>query len=415
MLTLTIDQQNALDSIIDFLADPNETAFVLTGYSGTGKSTLVQYILDYIPKYQKVMKLLDNSAKDHYEIMLTATTNKAAESLMGLCNENVSTIHSALGLRVRKDEKTGESYLVSMSKGTLTNKMLFIDEASYIDSNLLNLIFKGTKNCKIIFIGDPAQLTPVKSGATPVFTSKFKGACLEQVVRQCEGNPIIELSTKFRNTVNTGEFFNFTPDGVTIRHMDRNAFNQEVQDEFTKPDWKYQDSKLLAWTNNRVVEYNNWLQTLLTGDPHFQAGDYAICNSYINGGGNYIIRTDQTVQITHIAPETDEYGVLGKRVEIEKRTTFFLPNSRQEKLATIKKLRSMEDYFALGYIDKNWIDLRSLHSCTINKSQGSTFDQVFIDLDDIRRCNSGNQIARLLYVVASRARNRVTFTGDLVA
>jgi ATP-dependent exoDNAse (exonuclease V) alpha subunit len=63
---------------------------------------------------------------------------------------------------------------------------------------------------------------------------------------------------------------------------------------------------------------------------------------------------------------------------------------------------------------ENWIDLRAAYAQTVNKSQGSTYDRVFIDLDDIRRCNSGDQIARMLYVAVSRAREQVFLTGDLV-
>ena len=67
----------------------------------------------------------------------------------------------------------------------------------------------------------------------------------------------------------------------------------------------------------------------------------------------------------------------------------------------------------VAHIETQWIDLRNAFACTINKSQGSTFDAVFIDLDDVRRCNSGEQMARMLYVAVSRARNHVYLTGDI--
>ena len=65
-------------------------------------------------------------------------------------------------------------------------------------------------------------------------------------------------------------------------------------------------------------------------------------------------------------------------------------------------------------MDNNWIDLRAAYASTINKAQGSTYKTVFIDLDDIKRCNSGDQIARMMYVGVSRASQRVWLTGDLV-
>jgi ATP-dependent exoDNAse (exonuclease V) alpha subunit len=68
----------------------------------------------------------------------------------------------------------------------------------------------------------------------------------------------------------------------------------------------------------------------------------------------------------------------------------------------------------LHQIDQSWIDLRAAYAQTINKSQGSTYDKVFIDLDNVSRCHVGDQIARMMYVGVSRARSQVIFTGDLV-
>ena len=412
-ITLTSDQQNALDKFIAFLLDPIETVFVLEGYSGTGKSTLVQHILEYLPKYQKTWRLINPKADD-YDIELTATTNKAAEALRFITGSTlpVSTIHSLLGLRVETDFRTNTTQLVPTKRDRVENRLLFIDEASYVDSNLLDLVFKCTRNCKIIFIGDPAQLTPVKSGNTPVFESKFMGARLEQVVRQAEGNPIIALSTQFRHTVNTGDFFSFIPDGQVIQHHERADFNALVQMEFTRPNWKYQDSKFLAWTNQRVVEYNHWIRDQVAGDPDFQAGDYAICNKFV-GTRSVTIKTDQMVQITGISGEMEQYGVRGKTFTVDHRANFFMPNSRQAKLDRLKQARADEDFHLVEEMESRWIDLRAAYACTVNKAQGSTFNKVFIDLDDIKRCTNGNQIARLLYVAVSRAKYQVVFTGDI--
>lgn len=412
VITLTTDQQNALDKFIAFLSDPIERVFVLSGYSGTGKSTLVKHILDYLPKYQKTLRLINPKATE-YDVQLTATTNKAAEALQSITSYPVTTIHSALGLRVQTDFKTNTTQLVPFSKDYVYSKILFIDEASYVDSQLLTLVFKRTKDCKIVFIGDPAQLTPVKSQTTPVFESQFREARLEQVVRQAEGNPIIDLSTKFRETVNTGAFFSFTPDGSAVTHLSRDDFNAAVQDEFTRPNWKYMDSKVLAWTNQRVVDYNHWIRDQVAGDPDFQPGDYALCNKFVGTRG-VTLKTDQMVQITAISAEIEQYGVRGKTYTIDYRANFFMPNSRQAKQDRLKQARADEDFHLVEEMESRWIDLRAAYACTINKAQGSTYDKVFIDLDDIRRCNSGNQIARMLYVAVSRARHQVIFTGDLV-
>jgi hypothetical protein len=410
-ITLTPDQQTAQEAFGAFLMDPIETVFLLTGYSGTGKTTLVKTLLANMESYMKAIRLVQPSTPD-YEIALTATTNKAAESFSQLTDREVVTIHSFLGLRVNTDYRTNVTTLIPRSATPKEGYLLFIDEASYVDRQLLDLIFKLTKKCKVVFMGDPAQLTPVKSQGTPVFDAHFTGAALTQVVRQAEGNPIVDLSTKFRNTVNSGEFFSFIPDGHAVKYMERADFNKAIETEFTRLDWKYQDSKILAWTNKCTVGYNHAVRDHAKGDPNFQVGDYAVCNKFVQAG-RQSLKTDQLVLITSISDDTEEYGVPGNHYTLDGNVTVFGPKSIEAKNALIKKARANEQYSVVECADNHWIDLRAAYACTVNKSQGSTFDRVFIDLDDIRRCNSGDTIARMLYVGVSRARHQVFLTGDI--
>lgn len=410
-ITLTSDQQNALEAFGSFMADPIETVFLLSGYSGTGKSTLVKYLLEGLPAFMKAVKLINPGAKE-YEVQLTATTNKAAEALSQATGMAVITIHSFLGLRVHTNYETGVTTLTPKSHLPKEHFLLFIDEASYVDRQLLALVFKLTKNCKIVFMGDPAQLTPVKSTGTPVFDARFTGAHLSQVVRQAEGNPIVDLSTKFRNTVNTGEFFSFVPDGQAIKYLPRDDFNKAIESEFTRPDWRYSDSKILAWTNKCTINYNHAVRDHVKGDPNFQVGDYAVCNKFVSVG-KASIKTDQLVRITDISDDMTEHGVLGNRYTVDGNIVVFGPKSLEAKNALIKKARAAEQFDIVERADNQWIDLRQAYAQTVNKSQGSTYERVFIDLDDIRRCNSGDQIARMLYVGVSRAKKQVFLTGDI--
>jgi len=410
-LTLTEDQENALAAFTQFLVDPVETVFVLSGYSGTGKTTLIRELLDRLPSLTKTLQLIHPDLKD-YEVELTATTNKAAENFAHITGMDCNTIHSFLSLGVETNYRTRETNLIPRRKEPVKDKLIFIDEASYIDKQLLEWIFKLTCNCKIVFMGDPAQLTPVKCTGTPVFDAQFTGAMLSKVMRQAEGNPIVELSTKFRETVNSGEFFSFTPDGHHIQYLERPRFEEAILAEFTRPDWRYQDSKILAWTNKCVVAYNHAIRDHITGDPSFQKGDYAICNKYVSAQ-RFSIKTDQLVQITYISDDTEQYGVPGNYYVLDYKMTIFGPKSLVEKNARLKQAKAIEDFNTVAVID-NWVDLRAAYAQTVNKSQGSTYDKVFIDLDDIRRCNSGDQIARMLYVGVSRARHQVFLTGDLI-
>jgi ATP-dependent exoDNAse (exonuclease V) alpha subunit len=88
----------------------------------------------------------------------------------------------------------------------------------------------------------------------------------------------------------------------------------------------------------------------------------------------------------------------------------FQPKSLADKNLAIKKARALERYHEVAVMENQWVDLRGAYACTINKAQGSTFGSVYLDLDDISRCNNGETIARMLYVAVSRARHHVFLT-----
>lgn len=411
-IKLTSDQNKALEALTDFVLSPDESLFVLEGYSGTGKSTTVNEFLNIYDKIIETHLLVNPDFKAN-ELILTATTNKAAESLQRITNRSVRTIHSALGLRVSQNFRTNETFLVPAKGAGIYNSTVLIDEGSYISPQLLNMIFKLTHNCKIIFIGDPAQLLDFKSKTAPVFNLKCPKATLEKVVRQKDHNPIIELGAKFRNTVNTGEFFSFTPDGHYIKHVDRSEFDRLLTVEFDREDWHFNDSKILAWTNRRVINYNQALNDFIKGTPLLDKGDYAVCNSYIQLN-NHNFKTDQLVHITDAQHNVLRHGVMGAKYQLDGKTYAFCPYDLDAKNQRLEYAQTNNELSIAREIIIEWIDLRSAFSCTINKSQGSTYRKVFIDLDDLKRCNNGNSLARMLYVAVTRASEHVIFTGDLV-
>lgn len=412
-LTLTDDQQAAYDDFVAFITHPEERVFVLEGYAGTGKSTLVERLLTDLPATLQTVKLITQQHDEDWDILLTATTNKACEALADITGKEVRTIQSVLELRVETDYRTRETTLVPRTHGfRLRNTILFIDEASFIDQQLLQLIFERTVDCKIIFIGDPAQLAPPKTGRTPVFAAGFRTAKLTKVVRQNDGNQIIELATAFRETVNGTSWVQCVPNGTQVIRVDRSAFESALLQEVNRPNWRHQDSKVLAYTNKTVIQYNQAIRQHVQGQPELQVGDYAVCNSYINTK-RCSLKTDQLVQITKISSAI-EHGVCGWMVEVDHRHHAFLPHSLEARKARLAKARADEDWGVVHHIEEQWIDLRAAYACTINKAQGSTYDRVFIDLDDLKTCRNPNNLARLMYVGVSRARHQVYMTGDLV-
>lgn len=411
-IVLSQDQQKAFEDFVGFMLDPHQFVFVLSGYSGTGKSTLVHYLIEHLPQIQKTAKLIDPDCKD-WDVQLTATTNQAADALSQLSNMDVRTIHSFLGLRVETNYRTKETTLIPRDRDDIKEGyLLFVDEASYCDDLLLNLIFQMTNKTKVILMGDKAQLLQVKSNRAPAFSAGFPGAHLSEVMRQAKGNPITTMATSFRNTVETGVWEQFELDGHHVQWLTREHFEDKIRAEFTRPDWSCKQSKVLAWTNKTVIAYNQAIRDLVQGDPELKVGDFAVCNKYMQSGGSSI-KTDQLVLVSKVDDDIQQHGVWGNMIEVDHKLTFFMPKRLEDRKALVKYAHDNEDFQLVAHIDQYWIDLRAAFACTINKSQGSTYDTVFIDLDDVARCNNGNQIARMLYVGTSRARYHVYFTGDL--
>lgn len=409
MHPLSPDQQTAFDQMVSFICDPNKRTFVLEGYAGVGKSTLMQHFITKLSDIHKAFVLV-NASDQAPDYALTATTHKAAENLSDITGEPVGTLHSYLGLRVHKDYATGKTCLKPRANFDMpTNVLIIVDEASTIENELLDFVYSRTVNCKVIFIGDPAQLTPIGYLTAPVFKRGFETVRLDKVHRN--GGHILDLATNFRKVVETGNWFQFKPDGNDVVWCDRNEFNDRIVAEFTRPGWKAKDSKYLSYTNGRAIEYNRFIRSVQKGDPDFQVGDYASVNEYVeNLELRVAFKTDQTVHITSISPET-RFGVAGHVMGLNG-IPMFVPTDRKLAAKTMARAREEGSWAAVREIEQ-WVDLRALFGQTVNKSQGSTYGKVFIDLDDISGASNGNLMARLLYVGTSRAKKQVVFTGDI--
>ena len=412
MIILNEDQQACKDLFMAFLSDPDATDFCIEGYAGTGKSTLVSVLLDESPKMLDTINLITEENRE-WEILCAATTNKAAEVFGNMSGKYVETVHKTLGLRIQKDHKNNTTSTVEIDhKHKIRNCLLFIDEASYLDTDLIQMIKKKTVNCKLVYIGDPAQLTPVKANATPVFNQGYKTVKLTEVVRQSENNPIIALSAKFREVVNGGNWFQADLDNNHLVWLPRVEFEKQILQEFSRPDLRGDTARVLAYTNRTVIAFNKGIRGAIQGLADLQIGDYGVVNKVVTNG-RIKLNTDQEVCITNVK-DWKELGVTGRLITVGGASAeFFMPNNLEDKKERLKQARANGDWGIVEVIEDEWIDLRAAFACTINKSQGSTYDKVFIDLDDVRKCNSGNQISRLMYVAVSRARYNVYFTGDL--
>lgn len=415
-MALSKEQQEATDKFLLFLTDPIENVMVIEGYPGCGKSYLTRHLLNAVKQSNQLMNLL---SLDTNKIHCTATTNKAAAVLSSMLGEPTRTIHSLMSIKVTNDFKTGKTGLKKSEHFDVKkNNLIIIDEASYIDSYLLELIEDGTHNCKILYIGDRYQLTNIHETTCPVFDQFPNKVTLRGSQRFVANSAIANLGAQFRDTIDTGVFKQIVPDGKTIIKLTGPEMQKRIDDEFTRPDRTAEDAKVVAWSNAKVTQYNKYIRSLLTPSEQLLPGERVVLNKPILDHAGATVHSTESIKIINTIKPSSYKGIDGWDVKLKgDHFEVFLPKSQIDvkhyikSLATVaKETRDWRTYFSEK---EAFTDLRPVHAATVYKAQGSTYKDVYVDLGDIGKCHQPNVVARMLHVAVTRASGRVFLYGEL--
>ncbi len=189
-IVLTEAQENAKNSIAEWFFNTDDQVFVLTGYAGTGKTFLIDYV---------VRETLHLKAGE--EAVFVSPTGKAAANLVK--NGTVAgTVHSLIYMRDGDEfdvDENGEIIaqrelrFIKREKIDEKIRLIIIDEASMVNETVLNDLLSFGVKC--LFSGDSAQLPPV-SGSCPLLGNADYS--LTEIVRQAADNPIIQVATLAR-------------------------------------------------------------------------------------------------------------------------------------------------------------------------------------------------------------------------
>ena len=427
---LNDDQRKACSEICLWLTSSRKY-HALVGPGGTGKTYLVQTALKTAIKEAKVVNQMMGKESPTYQIMYAATTNKAAEVLTDAVGQTARTIHSILALKPIKNYKTGKVDIkATPSSAVLSNTLLCIDEISMADSVLMKFIEKLTDDtCKILIMGDPAQLAPVGEDKSPAFSIPKKTSFLNQPMRNAEQPALMEMCNNLREAVLTGSPFKSFPHvpGVVDHVLDPIEARQLVSDVFLSPDLA-PNARIVAYTNARVNQFNAFIRAQRNLPGALVKGEFAISNSALEVSRSSMLQVEEEVQISHVKPEflKEVISIDGKNTDtltyykcsIKTRDavefTVKLPVDRDHFTSLLKRTARAKNWESHFHLKNDFADLRPRDACTVHKSQGSTYDTVFIDLTDIASVrHDREQLARLLYVAVSRARSRVIFIGAL--
>lgn len=418
MAVLNQEQRQAFQDVLNFINDPNQKFYRVSGGAGTGKSFFISKIEQDILKHK-------NADVPLTYVAITATTNKAAAVLKNSMQHKrgeIQTIYSFMNLRVHNDFTTGEQRVVPTAKWDVhTNTLIIVDEASMVNRTLYDFIDKGTtKSCKILFVGDKNQLAPVKENISPVYTKQKGESFLLTPVRQQNQQALMDLADMAKDTVLTGKFHRIQEVPGVIDFVSGNQMKGIMEREYHTED---PNRRILSYTNDRVRNYNLYVRELRGYTRNYEVGEMLTNNSAAELVDKTRLYTDQVVEVLERGEPYEQEVVPGgicDMVDLVVRDpdTFQIynvtvtedPNDREEVLKYWKSRKKWDRFFKFR---DNHPDLRSVAASTTHKAQGSTYDEVIVDLADIGKCTQPEMAARLQYVALTRPKNRLYIRGQL--
>ncbi len=421
---LTGDQQFAL-SQLKFFTQSQDKFFRLTGYAGTGKSFLMCHYIKWL-------------LSQGITFVAACPTNKAAKSLRNLAESeslslDVKTVAQLLGQQPEINEETGKEEFLIKGEADLTGyNIVIVDEFSMVNKDNFKEIVTAARSSlltKVVFVGDAAQLPPVKEKEPIVATSELinRDAVLTEVVRY-DGQiarvaEVIRSNPKYRRVI-----YPFTTSrDKTILCVPQSEWLSRAIELFESEQYNLNPDhvRFLAWRNKTVKFLNQFVRSKLWGEnaPSYVPGDRLIARKPLfrpkpggKGKNKWRILINNSEEATVI--EAGQLKELAFQKEIYQYWQVEVQPEVGGKPQTLSILH--EDFLKL-YSDavryfadkKQWnyyFDLSRMfddvgyaYALTTHKAQGSTIDYVFLDVNDMRGCSDRQ---KLLYTALTRAKQQ---------
>jgi hypothetical protein len=461
--SLNVDQRRAFDKLCAFLMSPDDSVYVIKGWAGTGKTYCVSLFVKYVLE-------IVYPTKNWYRIAVTGPTNKSVRVIRktsGIRSTRVTfqTIHKLLGL---KEKITMEGKQEFVNDGDFkpsinSTKLLIIDEVSMLNDDLFEKILEYRGKTKIICMGDPAQIPPVGRPDCIPFREelaesyKIKTVDLRTIMRQQEGNSIIETSVLIRSDLGRSvglvdPVTQINPKGEGIQFLNLNLaetrkdFPKLLESYFKTEKFKNDSeyAKVIAWRNKTVSTMNDLIRNVIYGEESKRskilAGEKLIANNPIIQEGMIILNTNDEFSVVDYVVKTDKLRfMLSKNpdddpVDIslkfyDAKVVYLNDNDEEifedieilhedseaefKKFANVLRLRALERRGA----DKTWLhyynflrryaDVSYSYSITAHKSQGSTYNTTFVLEDDIDMNLDVIERNRIKYTAYTRASKKV--------
>jgi len=448
--TPTEDQSEALKKLAAYIVDNNnDVIFLMTGYAGTGKTSIISSVV-------KTLDLL------RMRSVLLAPTGRAAKVLASYSGKQAFTVHKKIYRQ--KSSKDGFGSF-SLDRNLFKDTFFIVDEASMVSNSsaessvfgsgkllddLIEYVYSGI-DCKLILVGDTAQLPPVGSVLSPALDPSSLGeygfgliSCeLRQVVRQSETSGILMNATRVRLQVAESNLVHPSIDCLNYKDTIR-ITGEELIDEISTAYGAcgMEGTIIVVNSNKQANRYNQGIRNrIFFREEEISPGDmvmvvknnYTIIDEEEEGtmvGAGFIANGD-IAEVRKIRKYEERYGfrfadMLLKfpdyDLEIEAKVmldvlhldTPALPADRNKELFQ----SVLSDYLDIKIRRKqfeavkknpyfNALQIKFAYAVTCHKAQGGQWERVFIDQGMFNRNEITVDYLRWFYTALTRSTDRV--------
>jgi exodeoxyribonuclease V len=442
----TDDQSEALKKIASYICDNNnDVIFLMTGYAGTGKTSVISSIV-------KTLDML------RMRSVLLAPTGRAAKVLSSYSGRQAFTVHKKIYRQKSSKDGLGS---FSLDRNLHKDTFFIVDEASMVSNtsgdsslfgsgrlldDLIEFVYSGTE-CKLILVGDTAQLPPVGSILSPALDTASLGgygfgliSCeLRQVVRQSENSGVLMNATRVRLQVAENNLIHPAIDCINYKDTIR-ITGEELIDEISSAygTCGMEGTIIVVNSNKQANRYNQGIRNrIFFREEEISAGDMVMVvkNNYFiideeEDGAGFIANGD-IAEVRKIRKFEERYGfhfadmVLkfpDYNLEIEAKVmmdvlhldTPAMPSEKNKELYQ----NILADYLYLKTRRKqfeavknnpyfNALQIKFAYAVTCHKAQGGQWERVFIDQGMFNRNEITIDYLRWFYTALTRSTDRV--------
>jgi exodeoxyribonuclease-5 len=442
----TDDQSVALKKIAGYICENNnDIIFLMTGYAGTGKTSVISSIV-------KSLDLL------RMRSVLLAPTGRAAKVLASYAGRQAFTIHKKIYRQKSSKDGIGS---FTLDRNLHKDTFFIVDEASMVSNSsgdssifgsgkvlddLIEYVYSGIE-CKLIIVGDTAQLPPVGSILSPALDPSVLGeygfglitTVLRQVVRQSETSGILMNATRIRLQVAEHDLVHPLIDCINYKDTIR-ITNEQLIDEISASygTCGMEGTIIVVNSNKQANRYNQGIRNrIFFREEEISTGDMVMVvkNNYFileeeEGGPGFIANGD-IAEVRRIRKYEERYGfhfadmVLkfpDYDLEVESKVmmdvlhldTPALPSEKNKELfhsvlADYTHIKSRRKQYDAVKNDPyfNALQIKFAYAVTCHKAQGGQWERVFIDQGMFNRNEITIDYLRWFYTALTRATDKI--------